>query len=538
VQVYTDISGEWLSGSTSWVANWTTSTGSVITHKAQLASQAPFSEIDDHIQHGAAYYSTLNTAGATYQTGQDTTVRSTFVNQSKLTNTKDTYYRAIDDAWPVFALAHDLGSVNAAASPVVYSIGHVRDPAVNYIVKGGKMQARSLYFWSKYSSVSQVISDFLKDYAGALSRAKTLDAKINNDASKISADYASLVALSVRQALGATEITISKDSSGKWNTNDVKVFMKEISSDGNLNTVDVIYPAYPIFLYLNPQLAKGLLTPLFEYQASGLYPNKWSIHDLGAHYPVADGHNLGTDESMPVEESGNMLIMTLSYTQKTNDTSLIKSYKSLLEQWTQFLVEDSLIPENQISTDDFAGPLANQTNLAIKGIVGIKAMSIIEGLLGDKQKSSNYSDIATSYVSQWQKLATSTTGNHLTLAYGQDASWGMAYNLWADKHLGTNLFPQSIYENQTAWYSTVFQAYGLPLDTRHPTTWTKSDWQIYTAGTVTDPAVRDQLISSVVKYASDGLNSVPLSDWYDASTGKSDGFQARPVVGGHFALLV
>jgi hypothetical protein len=103
---------------------------------------------------GAAYYSTLNvrhtqcsgpvhfadvpqTAGATYQTGQDITVRGTFVNQSKLTNTKDTYYRAIDDAWPVFALAHDLGSFNAASSLVVYSIGHVRDPAVNYIVKGG-----------------------------------------------------------------------------------------------------------------------------------------------------------------------------------------------------------------------------------------------------------------------------------------------------------------------------------------------------------------------------------------------------------------
>jgi hypothetical protein len=30
--------------------------------------------------------------------------------------------------------------------------------------------------------------------------------------------------------------------------------MKEISSDGDVNTVDVIYPAFPIFYYLNPDL--------------------------------------------------------------------------------------------------------------------------------------------------------------------------------------------------------------------------------------------------------------------------------------------
>ena len=63
----------------------------------------------------------------------------------------------------------------------------------------------------------------------------------------------------------------------------------------------------------------------------------------------------------------------------------------LLDQWTQFLVAESLIPQNQISTDDFAGSLANQTNLAIKGIVGIKAMAVICDMLGDTNKSSNYS---------------------------------------------------------------------------------------------------------------------------------------------------
>ena len=48
------------------------------------------------------------------------------------------------------------------------------------------------------------------------------------------------------------------------------------------NTVDVIFPAYPAFLYTNPDLAKYLLLPLFEYQATGQYPNKWAVHDMGA----------------------------------------------------------------------------------------------------------------------------------------------------------------------------------------------------------------------------------------------------------------
>lgn len=63
------------------------------------------------------------------------------------------------------------------------------------------------------------------------------------------------------------------------------------------------------------------------------------------------------------------------------------------------------------------------------------------------------------------------------------------------------------------------------------------DWQIWTAAMVTDLSVRDLLISSVKKYAADGLNSQPLGDWYETTDGDVEGFRARPVVGGHFALV-
>ncbi|KAI0661062.1 DUF1793-domain-containing protein [Cubamyces menziesii] len=535
VQLYTDISAEWVTGDNSLTANWSTTTGSVLTHQVQLASQTQFGEVGDHIQQGSAYHSTLNTAGATWQTGQDTVVRAQFINNGKLANTQDTAFRAVSDRWPVFAFAHDLGSVNGATAPVVFSVGHIRDPAIQYIVANNGRQNRSLFFWTRFSTVANAISTFLNDYANALARANAFDAKVNADATRISSDYASIVALSVRQGFGATEITVSRTSSGGFNTSDILMFMKEISSDGNVNTVDVIFPAWPLFLYTNPTLGKQLLLPLFEYQATGQYPNKWSVHDMGASYPKAIGHNDGNDEPMPVEESGNMLIMTLSYTQKSNDLSLIRTYFNLLDQWTQFLITDSLIPANQISTDDFAGSLANQTNLAIKGIVGIKAMAEIAALVGDTARSSNYSSIAASYVTQWQNFATATDGTHLTLSYGDSSSWGLSYNMYADKLLKTNVFPASVYDMQTNWYSSHANAYGVPLDTRH--TYTKSDWEIWTAGLVTSTAVRDLFVSSVRNYAADGKSSQPLGDWYETLDGSVEGFRARPVVGGHLALL-
>jgi len=45
-------------------------------------------------------------------------------------------------------------------------------------------------------------------------------------------------------------------------------------------------------------------------------------------------------------------------------------------------------------------------------------------------------------------------------------------------------------------------------------------------------------VSSVRNYAADGLSSAPLGDWYETSNGGPEGFRARPVVGGHLALLV
>ena len=53
-----------------------------------------------------------------------------------------------------------------------------------------------------------------------------------------------------------------------------------------------------------------------------------------------------------------------------------------------------------VCTDDFAGQLANQTNLALKGIIGIKAMAQIAGVVGE-QADEFYYHVSNGY---YQKL--------------------------------------------------------------------------------------------------------------------------------------
>ena len=66
----------------------------------------------------------------------------------------------------------------------------------------------------------------MNDYGNAVARANAFDAKVDSDATNISADYASVVALSIRQGFAATEITVSRNGDGGFNTSDVLMFMK------------------------------------------------------------------------------------------------------------------------------------------------------------------------------------------------------------------------------------------------------------------------------------------------------------------------
>ncbi|OKL58620.1 hypothetical protein UA08_06168 [Talaromyces atroroseus] len=532
VQLYTDISAEWVSGDRNTIAQWDYGTsGSLSYHKVYRQTQLAFSEISDQTEYGNWWYSTTTDNGYTYEAGIDVDVRAQFGNHSTLSDSVNTDYRAINSNWPVFAHAFDLGSVGTRSTSRLFSIGLTQEDAIQYDGANGVVPLPSL--WKQYfDDEISAVSFFQNDYETASELSSALDRQVQSDSAAISNDYATLTTLSLRQAYGATQLV---------GTNETQyVFLKEISSDGNVNTVDVIFPAHPAYLYTNPRFLKLLLAPLFENQEAGQYPNRWSMHDLGSHYPNATGHTDGNDEQMPLEECGDMLIMSLAYYLASKDIDFLNSNYKLLDQWTQFLVDEALYPANQISTDDFAGSLANQTNLAVKGMIGIKAMSVIASATGDSSSASNYSSIASDYITQWQTLGINSAANppHATLAYGSDDTWGLLYNLFGDKELGLNLVPQSVYDMQSDFYQTVNAQYGVPLDTRH--SYTKADWEAWVAS-ISNETTRDMFYSDLAKWINETPTNHALSDLYDTVSGDyPDGifFINRPVMGGVFAQLV
>jgi hypothetical protein len=50
VQLYTDISGEWVSGDSKVLVKWNTTTGDTITHEIQRQNPLKFNEINDHTE--------------------------------------------------------------------------------------------------------------------------------------------------------------------------------------------------------------------------------------------------------------------------------------------------------------------------------------------------------------------------------------------------------------------------------------------------------------------------------------------------------
>jgi len=476
---------------------------------------------------GTVVWTTALTAGVTYQIGADGAVRAAAVNNGRLDNSVDTQFRAINDRWPVFAFNIDLGSVTRQTDDVVLSIGHVREPAVSYL--GSPLPP----LWKSYFATWQdMVGFFHGDRTAAGQRADRLDERVTRDATRAGGrQYAAICALALRQAYAGTEL-VSRD--GKpW------AFLKEISSSGNVSTVDVVYPAMPVFAYLDPGYLGLLLAPLLEYPEHGGWPKTFAEHDIGASYPNAAGHNDGNEESMPVEESANILVMSAAYLRRADPGTarqFATGHYTILKQWADYLVGNALDPEFQNQTDDFTGFIGHSVNLALKGIVGIGAMNIVATAAGNTADAAHYLSVAKDYIGQWVVKAQDSSGPHLKLAYDQPGTWSLKYNGYADELLGLGLVPRTVASAEAAWYVSRANTYGVPLDIRH--TYTKGDWELWTAAWLRrEPDITRLLIESLYEFLTTSGSRVPFTDWYETTVGRQDGFQARPVVGGAFALL-
>lgn len=354
LSVYIDLNGQWVSGDWESLLRWDLDLLAVHRHgrpvnlkkwRVQRQTELLLSEIRDRAEWGTLHFtapsvclfppvfffssvfplalgrSTRNPAhdrltvtsplqDVQHESGPASRLRQRFARTGTLHNVIDRAARSIMDHEPVFAFSKRFhlsgGSAGARirSDSVTFTISHIQNTVAQFALEEEPKMMEPLWK-SWFRNANDLLAFHYTDLASARRLSDNYSAQLAVDAYESGADdYVDIVALSARQVLGATTFSGTPDQP--------ILFMKEISSNGNFQTIDVIFPSFPFFLYTNPRWLAYLLEPLIEHMLSGQYPNDYAMHDLGSHFPNATGHPNGDDEYMPVEECGNLLIMGLA----------------------------------------------------------------------------------------------------------------------------------------------------------------------------------------------------------------------------------
>jgi hypothetical protein len=447
---------------------------------------------------------------------------ASFNETGKLPGDDDTRQpRPVSDDQPICAFAFDLGSVST--DPVSRQVMIAYDEVESILYFGKPLQP---YWRRSGDGPAQLFQKAAADYAALVPKCQQFDQDLVGDARRLGGDgYANIVSLAYRQAWAGCGLAADSHKQPL-------LFTKENTSNGDIATVDVIFPMDPIWVLLSPALAKASLVSNLMYSASPHWKFPNAPHDLGT-YPVVNGRDDG-GEGMPVEESGNMIVLCDAIAQEEGSAQWVEKWWPQLTQWAHYLEKYGLDPEDQLCTDDFMGHLAHNANLSIKAILGLAAYGDMCRLRGDQSEAARYMDLAKTDARHWVEVA--DAGDHSLLAFDKPGTWSQKYNLVWDKILGLNIFPPEVAAKEIAYYKTQLQPYGLPLDSR--TKLTKTDWSLWSATLATDPADFQAIVNPIVEYLNETTSRVPLVDSYETDNIDSNGMHARPVIGGVFIKLL
>ena len=242
----------------------------------------------------------------------------------------------------------------------------------------------------------------LHDYPTIRARADAYDAALITSTSRLSGDrWATLLALAHRQVTGASTVVWNAEKATPW------VFIKEMSTGGALSTVDVLFPGAPLYIAIAPEALKLMLWPILSWSNNETV-NKvtisWAPHDFGG-YPIASA-NAAAQEEMPLEESGNMVLMLAAIAiRQQGDVNWLVPYRGVLQEWVDFVNSTMPDPGDQLCTDDFEGDSPHNANLAVKGIVALNGWAVLLRFFGDFRAADEYDQLAAQYASDWQTLA-------------------------------------------------------------------------------------------------------------------------------------
>jgi len=395
------------------------------------------------------------------------------------------------------------------------------------------MHQKLLPYWrTQFADFTALLKGAEQDYPRLRKRSEQFDADLQSDLAHVGgSEYEAIATLAFRQSIAAHKLV--EDANG------IPFLMpKENFSGGSISTVDVIYPSSPIFLLLNPKLVEAEMEPVMRYAQTEHWKFPFAPHDLGD-YPLANGQLYGggeisEEDQMPVEESGDMILMVAAVTRAEHNTEFAARYWPLLTKWAEYLLAKGFDPGNQLSTDDFAGHLAHNTNLSIKAIEALAAYAQLAEKLGDHKSSQQYGSAARAMAAKWGPMA--AEGDHYRLAFDKLNTWSQKYNLVWDNILDLHLFPSGIADLEVAFYKSHMNAFGLPLDSRAK--YTKLDWTVWSATLARNPEDFKAIIHPVYQFLNQTPNRVPMTDWYDTITAREVAFQARSVVGGVYIKML
>jgi hypothetical protein len=412
-----------------------------------------------------------------------------------------------------------LGSVDSASGKVM--VGYDDIYSIQYF--GTNLRP----YWNRANNqtIEDQFSKANNEYTRLMTECAEFDQEMMKKATAVGGkEYAELCALAYRQAIAAHKLVEAPNG-------DLLFLSKENFSNGSIGTVDVTYPSAPLFLLYNTELVKGLLNPIFYYSESGKWTKPFAAHDVGT-YPLANGQTYGGD--MPVEENGNMLILTAAIAAMAGDAEYGARHWNVLTTWVDYLVANGLDPENQLCTDDFAGHFAHNTNLSVKATLAVASYAYLADMQGLKTVAGKYRNIAKEMATKWEQMA--NAGDHYRLTFDKPDTWSQKYNLVWDKLMGMDIFSKDIAPKEIQYYLGKQNKYGLPLDNR--ATYTKTDWIVWTATLADDKDTFEKFISPVYQFMNETSDRIPMSDWIYTDQDKHRGFRARSVVGGYFIKML
>jgi hypothetical protein len=476
---------------------------------------------DDHQLDWGYAYLVAPAAQTAAAMGSSRTLLDAFLDNRALPAGDTRMPRPVSDGNPTLAFTFDLGNVGATAVSRHVMVGYDEIYAILYFRR--KLRP----YWRRNGvTPTTMFQEAERDYPTLTRRCEAFDQELMADMTKAGgAQYAQITALSYRECIAACGL--AADINGQ-----PLFFTKENSSNGDIATVDVIFPMDPIWVFLSPALAKASLVPIFAYAASDHWKFPNAPHDLGT-YPIARGTDDG-GEGMPVEESGNMLILCDAIAQAEGNPAFVAKWWPQLTQWAEYLEKYGLDPEEQLCTDDFMGHLAHNANLSVKAILGLAAYGDLCRMRGDKTNAAKYLKEARVDAQHW--IQVTEDNGHSRLAFDKPNTWSQKYNLVWDHILGLNVFPPAVAKQEVSFYKSVLQPYGVPLDSR--TRLTKTDWSFWTATLADNQADFETLISPIYNYLNTTTTRLPLVDSYVTDNIHSDGMRARPVVGGLFIKML